>query len=77
MLGFLFGVKAATTALAADRAGAGFAAEAAATPGATAFDAAAFFARPPPPDPPEAAGVIDSFASCFASRALRRPALLR
>jgi hypothetical protein len=82
VLGFLFGVNAATTALAADRAGAGFAAAAAgAAEAAVAAGATAFFARarppPPPTAPPAAAGVIDSFASCFASRALRRPALLR
>ena len=82
MLGFLFGVNAATTAFAADRAGAaGFAAAAAAAGAEGAADPAAFFARTRPPAPaadaPEVAGVIDSFASCFASRALRRPALFR
>ena len=76
-MGFFLGFSAATTAFAADLAGAGLLAGA---PGvATAVAAGTFFRRPEPaaPAPDEDAGAIASLASCFANRALRRPALLR
>jgi 4-diphosphocytidyl-2C-methyl-D-erythritol kinase len=72
-LGFLFGASAATTALAADRAGAGLPAAA----GAAGAGAAAFFPLPLPAAALELAGTIASLASCLANRDLRRPALLR
>ena len=95
MLGFLFGVKADTTARAALAGPAGLPAEAGAAEAAAGATAAAFLPLPPAPEPlpaapeplptapeplptaPELEGARASFANCLASRALRRPALLR